>query len=352
MRSEPRSGIYRLGNSLLWHADVPDASGAVVTVCLNTANLDLAKRRLEGHAGAQAQPDHPPPRAPGPAQEVVPGSIDWALAEHLHRLRPDIAEATQGCYRTHAGHLVRLLGTRSVTELCRVHLDEHVAQRRAEQAGAETRRKELMLLRTALRTARQLGAVTAEPEDVLMPRLRSEYTPRERWLEFDEYQRVMKALPEPRQFQVLMACYTGARLGELSRMRWEDIDWRREVIQVRQTKPKVTTRYVPLQAELLEVLKARRQAKGPLLAPFNNLYRELKRACETAGVVRFSLNDCRRTFGSWMVQEGVPVFTVSKLMGHSSPAMVQKVYGRLSDDSLRAAVAKLPRGRKLTPSIS
>lgn len=91
---------------------------------------------------------------------------------------------------------------------------------------------------------------------------------------------------------------------------------------------------------------AAHQASGPLLPPFANFYRELNRACDQIGVPRFSLNDCRRTFGSWMVQEGVPVFTVSKLMGHSSPAMVQQVYGRLSDESMRAAVSKMPTSRK------
>ena len=64
-----------------------------------------------------------------------------------------------------------------------------------------------------------------------------------------------------------------------------------------------------------------------------------------AKVARFTLNDCRRTFGSWMVQKDVPVFTVSKLMGHSSPNMVQRVYGKLSDESLRRAVDKLPKPR-------
>lgn len=271
--------------------------------------------------------------------------VAWAIAEYLHRKKPDLAEATRGAYANQAGHLVRIIGHVYVRTLRRVHVDAYIDQRIAEGVGVETRRKELLLLRCALQMARQLGAHAAEPPETLLPKLRTVYTPRERWLEFEEYEQVMQKLSSERRLQVLVACYSGARKGELQRMRWEDVDWKRGGIVVHQTKPKKTTRFVPLPEELRAALEAGRKQRGPLLASFNNLYRDVQRACEAAGVARFSLNDCRRTFASWMVQGGVPAFTVAKLMGHTSPAMVHRVYGRLSDDSLRQAADKMP-GRK------
>ncbi|MGH7179913.1 MAG: tyrosine-type recombinase/integrase, partial [Tepidisphaeraceae bacterium] len=56
-------------------------------------------------------------------------------------------------------------------------------------------------------------------------------------------------------------------------------------------------------------------------------------------------NDLRRTFASWLVQQGVPLLTVATLMGHSSTRMVERVYGRLSKQNLDSAIALLPSFR-------
>ncbi|MFO0580527.1 MAG: site-specific integrase [Polyangia bacterium] len=273
------------------------------------------------------------------------GTVEWALAEHLQRADPDLASATRGMYRGQAGHLARLLGRASVAQLRRAQVDAYAAQRAEEGAGAETRRKELLLLRAALRTARQLGTAPAEPEELLLPQLRSAYTPRERWLEHAEYERVARELaPEPR-LQLLVACFSGARRSELIRMSWEDIDWKRGVMLIHGTKTKKSRRYLPLPDAMRRALHPLRRARGSILGSLSNIYRDINRACAAAGVPRFSLNDCRRTFASWMLQEGVPLYDVARLLGHGSIAMVQQVYGHLSAESLRRAVDKLPRGK-------
>ena len=238
---------------------------------------------------------------------------------------------------------MRILGRLPLSELDRGHIDRYVERRTAEGVGAETRRKELMLFRSALRSARQLGVDVAQQEAVIFPRLKSQYVPKDRWLTFEDYQKVFAQLPPQRQLQLLVACFTGARRSELRRMRWEDVDWTRSEMVVHQSKPAKSRRIVPLPDELKEALEQQRQARGLLLPSFNNLYRELDRAGRKVGVPHFSLNDCRRTFASWMLQGGVPLYDVSKLLGHRSITMVQKVYGHLSDDSLRRAVTKLPR---------
>lgn len=274
------------------------------------------------------------------------GSIDWALAERLHRCKSECAAETLRCYLVQAGHLARLLGRHYVRALRRADIDEYIAQRTHEGVSAETRRKELVLLRSALRLVRLLGAETAEPEATLLPKLRTVYQPRERWLEVDDFEAVLRALPPARRLQILCACYVGGRRSELMRIEPEDIDYQRNVIRIRQTKPRGTVRYVPLHPRLRAELQQLAPKAGPLLGTFMNLYRAIERACKAAGVERFCLNDCRRTFGSWMLQEGAQPFTVGKLMGHSGTNMVSKVYGRLSDDSLRDAVQRLPGEEK------
>jgi hypothetical protein len=55
-------------------------------------------------------------------------------------------------------------------------------------------------------------------------------------------------------------------------------------------------------------------------------------------------NDLRRTFASWLVQAGVSLYIVSRLLGHKSTRMVEMVYGQLDEATLEAAIGRLPGG--------
>jgi len=72
--------------------------------------------------------------------------------------------------------------------------------------------------------------------------------------------------------------------------------------------------------------------------------RDLPAAAKRAGVPRVTANDLRRTFASWLVQAGVSLYVVSRLLGHKSTRMVELVYGQLDDATLAAAIGKLPGG--------
>jgi integrase len=50
----------------------------------------------------------------------------------------------------------------------------------------------------------------------------------------------------------------------------------------------------------------------------------------------------RHTFASWLAIDGVPLYTISKLMGHSSIEMTMR-YAHLCPDSKRDAVAMLEK---------
>lgn len=73
--------------------------------------------------------------------------------------------------------------------------------------------------------------------------------------------------------------------------------------------------------------------------------RELERACARAGVPRVTPNDLRRTFATWLKQKDVDSAVVAVMMGHSSTAMVDRVYGKLDEMSFQRAIASAPAGR-------
>lgn len=57
---------------------------------------------------------------------------------------------------------------------------------------------------------------------------------------------------------------------------------------------------------------------------------------------RVTPNDLRRSFATWLKQSDVDSAVVAAMMGHTSTAMVDRVYGRLDEGTLRRAIAKLP----------
>lgn len=51
---------------------------------------------------------------------------------------------------------------------------------------------------------------------------------------------------------------------------------------------------------------------------------------------RVVFHTLRHTYASWLVQKGVPLYTVAELMGHSTIDMTRR-YSHLAPDSLRSA---------------
>jgi len=53
------------------------------------------------------------------------------------------------------------------------------------------------------------------------------------------------------------------------------------------------------------------------------------------------LHTLRHSFATHMLQAGVPLHTVSELLGHSSVAVTGDVYGHVSTEGARSAVERL-----------
>jgi len=155
-----------------------------------------------------------------------------------------------------------------------------------------------------------------------------------------------------RQLFVTIACFTGAEMAALDRLNWADVDFAAGRIRIPGTKNAARDRTIDLDpqlaAVLLQVPPSRRV--GPVLRPWANACADLRAACKRAGIERVTPHTFRHTFGSWLVQAGVPTFVVGQLMGHRDSKMVERYYGHLAPKNKSEAMARLPRFPGLFPS--
>lgn len=68
--------------------------------------------------------------------------------------------------------------------------------------------------------------------------------------------------------------------------------------------------------------------------------RWFRQACKEVGIVDFRFQDLRHTFASWLVQKGVSLYEVQRLLGHKTGQMTQR-YAHLAPDNLRTDINSL-----------
>lgn len=298
--------------------------------------------------------------------EVAALSVEQALRDVIAaKERERKSPLTVKNYRRCGGHLVRLLGfdakgqPRDVHTLTLAALEHYIDRRTAEGGhGPKTMRStiaiELGILGSALRYAkrheRYRGDVAA-----IWPKaaLAGAHVPHERYLTREEYERLHAALDFNERPDYLVAyVFTGARRSEAWRITQGDVDLVAGTLRIRGTKTKRADRVVPIAAELRPVLERRlrdgREHDEPLFPRWEE-HSVLQRACKRAKIPMVSANDLRRTFCSWLAQQGVPLLVTVRLMGHSSVQMVTRVYAHFGADDLRAAIDRLPT---VTPPVT
>jgi integrase len=126
---------------------------------------------------------------------------------------------------------------------------------------------------------------------------------------------------------IATAVYAGLRRNELVWLEWQDIDFERNTITVRNKEEFHTKSYksrtIPLNEKLKEILLKYRKKSGWCFLNSeggqfrNNLLKRFKAICKIAGIENCHLHTLRHTFSSQLVMAGVSIYKVSQWLGHS-----------------------------------
>jgi integrase len=172
---------------------------------------------------------------------------------------------------------------------------------------------------------------------------------RVRYLSIQEADRLIKAsAPDFRQL-VLAALHTGARYGELTRLRCEDYNADIGRIAIRTSKSG-KPRYVVLTDEgcaYFARICAGRPA-GELMLKYrghrewraSEQGRAIAATCKRAQLAPVNFHALRHTWASHAVMNGVPLLLVAKNLGHADTRMVEKHYGHLDESYLEQTIRR------------
>lgn len=166
---------------------------------------------------------------------------------------------------------------------------------------------------------------------------------RVRYLEKEEISRLLANCSKHLKPIVVLALNTGMRKGEILNLKWQDIDYRRGIIHLLDTKNR-EKREIPLnEMAKTALIRTSKHPNSPYVfcnkngKPFGEIRKSFFTALKKSDIINFKFHDLRHTFASHLVMSGIDLNTVRELLGHKSLKMTLR-YAHLSPHYKRQAV--------------
>jgi len=238
-------------------------------------------------------------------------------------------------------NLIPFFGKLYLDDITPRHIEEYRSMR-LKKIKPITTNRELALLKGMFTKAIDYGYVTANPVKKVKMIPEGDCA-RERILTQEEEKRLMaEAAPHFKPFLVV-ALNTGMRRGEILKLAWAQVDFRNRLVHVIKTK-RNKNRVIPMNNVMYKTLQElRAEANGSeKVYQSKHVQSVFGTARKNADLDGLRLHDLRHTFATRLIQSGVDVFTVQKLLGHSTITMTMR-YCHSFEPEMRAAVAQLDK---------
>ena len=223
-------------------------------------------------------------------------------------------------------------------------VDRYVTQRKASPG---TVNRELTVLQAALRWAFKRGDIQFLPAISRLP----SPPPRSKFLTDEEVVRLKQASSEyPHIYNfVLIALMTGQRKEAILSLRWDQVDFKTGLVDFNDPDISMPHRrkgraVVPMSNALQNLLAGLPKdcpyvisKGGKRLRDFRGAWRHVM---EKAGL-DITPHILRHTVATQLAQKNVPMPQISRLLGHRSSAITERVYAKYSPEFCRQAVAHL-----------
>jgi integrase len=267
---------------------------------------------------------------------------DW-----LNHKKPNLRASTWSVYEGHTKNHFGEFENLKINRITTAKIEKFITDRQSREMNILTLRKILVTLGQIMRYAVRHRYISNNPfPDAERPRGSQGESDKQpiRVLIPEEINNLLESTGNYKYRTLFrLAITSGARQGELSGLKWLDVDWENNQVHIQRTynnqewyrtKTKTSNRKIDLGPSMMAALKKWRLACLPnklnLVFPnkaggpinHNNL---VSRYFETAlvnaelGKVRF--HDLRHTYASLLIQQGENIKYIQSQLGHSTPTV-------------------------------
>lgn len=280
--------------------------------------------------------------------------LDRYLSEHAVRRANYRRELTS------VKTLKAFFGTPTLDHVTPKRIVAYKNQRYTDGVKPATINRELATMKKAFNLARREWEWCTD-NPVCRVSMERENNTRDRWLTLDEETRLFNAASPWLRGLMVFAIHTGMRMGEILGLTWAGVDLFRRTVTVFKAK-NGERRTIPLNQTALDLLKHKAgsrsldmelvfQSEAQTRLNASNISRSLHLALKKANMTDFHFHDLRHTCATRMVQAGVDLYKVQRLLGHKSPIMTQR-YAHHCPESLRDGVEALDVGRAVSTNLA
>jgi integrase len=269
--------------------------------------------------------------------------------------KPKTIEVELGCFKT---WIEPAIGPRPFKDLFPLNFEKVKAN--MLKAGRAPRSIQLCMaiIRQAWNQARRDGLTDREcpTKEIKLPKIDNK---RMRFLTHDEADRLLENLASRSQQlhdTALLSLHTGMRSGEIFSLNWGNVDIEQRIIYIIDAKSGSRTAHMTDRVKQMFKNMVAGQPDELVFKDRNGNQigkksHSFNRAIDALGLnngitdsrQKVLFHTLRHTFASWLVQQGEPLYTVQKLMGHASIAMTER-YSHLAPDTLKNAVRNFENG--------
>lgn len=175
-------------------------------------------------------------------------------------------------------------------------------------------------------------------------------------LTFEDFLKIWSCAPDHVKWAMEVCINLGVRPGEseLLSIKWKDVDFEKNEILIYGRKTK-TYRTIPIREDFKErLLERKSKARTEYLIefrgrPLKKIRKAFQRAVQKAGITYpVRMYDIRHLFATLLIDNGIPISTVSLLMGHARMSTTLDWYCHTPQSESRKAIGSLPSLKEMT----
>nr|WP_300304597.1 site-specific integrase [uncultured Anaerostipes sp.] len=305
-------------------------------------------------------------------------TLDEVMQECFESRKDSLKESTYMTYVClYERHLKPDLGSCRMTALTTDRIDAYLKEKlksgRLDHKGGlspKTVADIRSILLMALKFARKKKYPCADSGDIFYPSMHSQGIQVLSKLEQQKLEETVFAANDSLSSGILLALYSGLRIGEICALQWKDINFEEQNLLISKTiirirnldsdskrktkviidRPKTDTsiRTIPLPAFLIEYLETFRKEDNTYLLTGTTHFmepriylRKYKQILNDARLEDYTFHCLRHTFATRCVENGFDVKALSEILGHANVSTTLQRYVHPSMDSKREQIERL-----------